>query len=139
MSPTGLEARVGRWGVRIDATHERPGIDRQVPTVVERVAGTVRADVLDLHPEKRPSGPPAPDRETVDLPDDVITMHLELTGSAVAERLLSNWFQNVRQFTKIFPKDYKRVLEAQRDAVERGVDVDEGDHGGGSWVRRRGS
>ena len=28
-------------------------------------------------------------------------------------------------FTKIFPKDYKRVLEAQRDAVERGVDPDE--------------
>jgi glutamate synthase (NADPH/NADH) large chain len=55
----------------------------------------------------------------------VITQHLELTGSAVAERLLSNWWQNVRLFTKIFPKDYKRVLEAQRDAVERGVDVDE--------------
>ena len=32
---------------------------------------------------------------------------------------------NVERFTKIFPKDYKRVLEAQRDAVERGVDVDE--------------
>jgi glutamate synthase (NADPH) large chain len=56
---------------------------------------------------------------------DVITRHLEFTGSAVAERLLSNWWQNVRLFTKIFPKDYKRVLEAQRDAVERGVDVDE--------------
>jgi glutamate synthase (NADPH/NADH) large chain len=56
---------------------------------------------------------------------DLITRHLEFTGSAVAERLLSNWWQNVRLFTKIFPKDYKRVLEAQRDAVERGVDVDE--------------
>ena len=32
---------------------------------------------------------------------------------------------NVGLFTKIFPKDYKRVLEAQRDAIERGVDVDE--------------
>ncbi len=55
----------------------------------------------------------------------VVTMHLELTGSPVAERLLSNWWQSVGLFTKIFPKDYKRVLEAQRDAVERGVDVDE--------------
>jgi glutamate synthase (NADPH) large chain len=65
------------------------------------------------------------DDEDVEWLRGVITMHLELTGSAVAERVLSNWFQNVRQFTKIFPKDYKRVLEAQRDAVERGVDVDE--------------
>ncbi|MDQ1385598.1 MAG: glutamate synthase large chain, partial [Actinomycetota bacterium] len=56
---------------------------------------------------------------------DVITMHLEVTGSEVAERLLSNWWENRRLFTKIFPKDYKRVLEAQRDAIERGVDVDE--------------
>ena len=55
----------------------------------------------------------------------VVTRHLEETGSAVAERLLSKWWENVHQFTKILPKDYKRVLEAQRDAVERGVDVDE--------------
>ncbi len=55
----------------------------------------------------------------------VVTMHLEMTGSPVAERLLSNWWQSVRLFTKVFPKDYKRVLEAQRDAVERGLDVDE--------------
>jgi glutamate synthase domain-containing protein 3 len=65
------------------------------------------------------------DDEDVDWLRGIVTMHLELTGSAVAERLLSNWWQNLRQFTKIFPKDYKRVLEAQRDAVERGVDVDE--------------
>ncbi len=55
----------------------------------------------------------------------VVTMHMELTGSPVAERILSSWWTNVERFTKIFPKDYKRVLEAQRDAVERGVDVDE--------------
>jgi glutamate synthase (NADPH/NADH) large chain len=55
----------------------------------------------------------------------IITMHMELTGSSVAEEVLSNWWTNVEKFTKIFPKDYKTVLEAQRDAIERGVDVDE--------------
>jgi glutamate synthase (NADPH/NADH) large chain len=55
----------------------------------------------------------------------VVTMHMELTGSPVAERILSSWWTHVERFTKIFPKDYKRVLEAQRDAIERGVDVDE--------------
>ncbi len=65
------------------------------------------------------------DDEDADWLRGIITLHLELTGSVVAEHLLSGWQHNVRQFTKIFPKDYKRVLEAQRDAVERGVDVDE--------------
>ena len=56
---------------------------------------------------------------------DVVSMHMELTGSAVAEEILSSWWSTSDNFVKIFPKDYKRVLEAQRDAIERGVDVDE--------------
>jgi glutamate synthase domain-containing protein 3 len=66
-----------------------------------------------------------PDDEDVDWLRGVITMHLETTGSEVAERILSKWWRNVEHFAKIFPKDYKRVLEAQRDALERGEDVDE--------------
>ncbi len=65
------------------------------------------------------------DDEDVDWLRGVITMHMEMTGSVIAERILSKWWSNVERFTKIFPKDYKRVLEAQRDALERGVDVDE--------------
>jgi glutamate synthase (NADPH/NADH) large chain len=65
------------------------------------------------------------DEDDVDWLRGVITMHMELTGSSVAEDILSSWWTNCESFTKIFPKDYKRVLEAQRDAIERGVDVDE--------------
>jgi glutamate synthase domain-containing protein 3 len=65
------------------------------------------------------------DDEDIDWLRGIITMHMEETGSPVAERILSKWWSNVDSFTKIFPKDYKRVLEAQRDALERGVDVDE--------------
>jgi glutamate synthase (NADPH/NADH) large chain len=65
------------------------------------------------------------DDDDADWLRGVITMHLELTGSPVAEKLLSGWWENRRLFTKIFPKDYKRVLEAERDAIERGVDPDE--------------
>jgi glutamate synthase (NADPH/NADH) large chain len=65
------------------------------------------------------------DDEDVDWLRGIITLHLEETGSQVAERILSKWWRDVGAFIKIFPKDYKRVLEAQRDAVERGVDVDE--------------
>ena len=65
------------------------------------------------------------DDEDVDWLRGVITMHMEETGSPVAERVLSKWWSSVGSFAKIFPRDYKRVLEAQRDAIERGVDVDE--------------
>jgi glutamate synthase (NADPH/NADH) large chain len=65
------------------------------------------------------------DEDDVDWLRGVITMHMELTGSPVAENILSSWWTNSDSFTKIFPKDFKRVLEAQHDAIERGVDVDE--------------
>ncbi|MET1000895.1 MAG: glutamate synthase large subunit, partial [Acidimicrobiia bacterium] len=65
------------------------------------------------------------DDDDIDWLRGIITMHMEETGSPVAEGILSEWWHNVGSFTKIFPKDYKRVLEAQRDAIERGVDVDE--------------
>ena len=65
------------------------------------------------------------DDEDVDWLRGIVTLHLEATGSEVAERILSKWWTQRRLVRKIFPKDYKRVLEAQRDAIERGVDVDE--------------
>jgi glutamate synthase (NADPH/NADH) large chain len=65
------------------------------------------------------------DDEDIEWLRNVVTMHMELTGSPVAERILTKWHTNASKFAKIFPKDYKRVLEAQRDALERGEDVDE--------------
>jgi glutamate synthase (NADPH/NADH) large chain len=65
------------------------------------------------------------DDEDVEWLRTMVTRHLEETGSEVAERILTKWWGNVAKFSKIFPKDYKRVLEAVRDATERGVDVDE--------------
>jgi glutamate synthase (NADPH) large chain len=43
----------------------------------------------------------------------------------VAARILANWRRQAEAFVKVFPKDYRRVLDARRDAEERGVDVDE--------------
>ena len=52
-------------------------------------------------------------------------LQMQPSPREVANRLLSRWWSNVGLFAKVFPKDYKRVLEAQRDAMERGVDADE--------------
>ena len=56
---------------------------------------------------------------------DVIRRHQSETDSAVAARILARWHDEVRHFVKVFPKDYKRVLEAVRLAEEQGKDVDE--------------
>jgi len=42
---------------------------------------------------------------------DFIRQHVEMTGSPVAERMLANWDVEHKNFTKVYPHDYKRVLE----------------------------
>ncbi len=40
----------------------------------------------------------------------LIKRHLEYTGSSVAEAILSNWQNEISNFVKVMPIDYKRVL-----------------------------
>ncbi len=54
---------------------------------------------------------------------DVVERHYALTGSAVAGRLLADW--DPGRFTKVMPKDYKRVLSAASQAEREGRDVNE--------------
>jgi glutamate synthase (NADPH/NADH) large chain len=67
------------------------------------------------------------DLEPLDAPDeawlaDRVRRHLDETGSAVARRLLDHWDDAVGAFAKVMPKDYKRVLAAERQARDEGVD-----------------
>jgi len=48
--------------------------------------------------------------------------HAEETGSSVASALLADWDLEVTRFSKIMPRDYKRVLEAQARAKSEGRD-----------------
>ncbi len=41
----------------------------------------------------------------------LIDRHLHLTGSPRAQRILANWTQALPQFIKVFPREYRRVLE----------------------------
>jgi glutamate synthase (NADPH) large chain len=52
----------------------------------------------------------------------VIRRHHAETGSTVARRILDRWYTCVRHFTKVMPKDYKRVLEAKARAEAEGLD-----------------
>jgi glutamate synthase (NADPH/NADH) large chain len=55
----------------------------------------------------------------------ILARHLELTGSTVAAELLADYGRNLRRFSVLMPRDYKRVLEATRQARDAGLDVDE--------------
>ena len=55
----------------------------------------------------------------------MIERHRELTGSDRAQHILSNWDQSVSQFVKVMPRDYKRVLQHIKTALDAGLSNDE--------------
>ncbi|WP_027332346.1 glutamate synthase large subunit [Mycolicibacterium tusciae] len=54
----------------------------------------------------------------------VIATHAKFTKSTLAASVLSDWPRRSAQFTKIMPRDYRRVLEATLVAKREGRDVD---------------
>jgi glutamate synthase (NADPH/NADH) large chain len=57
---------------------------------------------------------------------EMIEQHKEFTGSTVAERVLDEWTEILKQFVKIMPTDYKRVL-AERKRHDEEIEADIGD------------
>jgi glutamate synthase (NADPH/NADH) large chain len=55
----------------------------------------------------------------------IVARHFAETGSPVAEGLLADWPRRSAAFSKIMPRDYKRVLQATRLAELSGKSVDE--------------
>ena len=54
--------------------------------------------------------------EDIALVRDLITRHVRYTGSTHADRLLKDWKATRKQFVKVMPRDYKRVLMAEARA-----------------------
>ena len=52
---------------------------------------------------------------------ETVRRHRDLTGSAVAERLLASWSVKVSRFRKVLPLDYRRVLTVMKDAAADGL------------------
>ena len=64
----------------------------------------------------------APDAEDAAWLRDRVERHRAETGSTVAARLLDDWDTSLGSFVKVMPKDYKRVLVAEREALAEGRD-----------------
>ncbi|HEX4348210.1 MAG TPA: glutamate synthase large subunit [Vicinamibacterales bacterium] len=58
--------------------------------------------------------------EDIEFVRHMIQQHVELTGSELGARILVEWEQMAPKFVKVFPRDYKRVLETQARAAASG-------------------
>ncbi|HWC83068.1 MAG TPA: glutamate synthase large subunit [Pseudonocardiaceae bacterium] len=56
---------------------------------------------------------------------EIVQRHQEYTDSTIAASLLGDWPRRSAGFTRVMPKDFQRVLEAERIAKAQGRDVDE--------------
>jgi glutamate synthase (NADPH/NADH) large chain len=58
----------------------------------------------------------------------ILASHVDATDSAVGQRILADWDNELKHFAKVMPRDYKRVLAAIAEAEARGLtgsDIDE--------------
>jgi len=56
---------------------------------------------------------------------DLIQKHYEYTGSTVAKGILDNWNTVLPQFVKVYPNDYRRVLEEAKGVIEEDLPDEE--------------
>ncbi|TPW09885.1 MAG: glutamate synthase (NADPH/NADH) large chain, partial [Acidimicrobiaceae bacterium] len=62
------------------------------------------------------------DAEDAELLAGLLADHVRLTGSAVAERVLADWPDQVGRFKRVMPRDYARVLGVMKRAEAEGLD-----------------
>jgi glutamate synthase (ferredoxin) len=65
------------------------------------------------------------DPEEIALVQDMIRRHAEYTKSDRAWKVLALWDDLVPQFVKVYPNDYRRVIETQKRFRDQGLPEDE--------------
>jgi glutamate synthase (NADPH/NADH) large chain len=90
------------------------GMSGGIAYVLDLPVRRVNPEMVDLDPL---------DDDDASFLRDVVERHQAETGSAVAAKLLANW--DPTRFTKVMPKDFKRVMSAASQAEREGRDVNE--------------
>ncbi|MBI3861859.1 MAG: hypothetical protein HY290_08175, partial [Planctomycetia bacterium] len=57
--------------------------------------------------------------EDIDAVQGLLRRHIEATGSERAQWVLENWDRLQSKFVKVYPRDYRRVLEAQKQTAAK--------------------
>jgi glutamate synthase (ferredoxin) len=69
--------------------------------------------------------------ETLEDPEEIkdlrelIQNHVNYTNSAKGKAVLGDWEASISKFVKVMPRDYKRVLQAIKNALEAGLSGDD--------------
>ena len=100
LGPTGRNAAAGMSG--------------GIAYLLDAVPALVNRELVDLEPVAQPD-------EMLWLAE-VLTDHRRHTGSRIAAELLSDWPLAATRFTRLMPRDYRRVLDARAAATAQGVD-----------------
>ena len=66
-----------------------------------------------------------PDAEDLALIAGLLARHVAFTGSVLANRIAELGEGGLASFTKVMPRDYRRVLEAMASAKEKGISVEQ--------------
>src|SRR5579871_5863965 len=69
----------------------------------DTLAGNLNPEMVELE---------SLDEDDLDWLYGMLQAHLDATDSAVAQRILADWDAEQQRFTKVMPRDYKRVLAA---------------------------
>ena len=64
------------------------------------------------------------DEADVEWLREMIQAHVDATDSLLGQRVLTDWENELKNFTKVMPRDFKKVLEAIAEAERTGEDVD---------------
>ncbi len=62
---------------------------------------------------------PVEENEDVELLKEMIQEHNKLTGSSVAKNILDNWETMLSKFIKVYPRDFRRVIEERKRKEEQ--------------------
>ena len=120
-----LEYMTGGLAVILGSTGRNVGAGMSGGTayVLDLDPGRVNPEMVDLDP--------VTDSDAEAL-HDLVRRHAEETDSQRALELLADWDTARRRFTKVMPKDYKRVLRLRMEAEQKGLDPMVAVMGGGN-------
>jgi glutamate synthase (NADPH) large chain len=63
--------------------------------------------------------------DEISLIRNMILRHVQHTGSERGREVLENWVRIVPAFVKVYPNDYRRVIETQKRILQTGLSPDE--------------
>ena len=60
------------------------------------------------------------DESEIEFVKNQIFRHIELTESQIATKILLDWEENFTKFVRVIPKDFERIIEAQKQLLAEG-------------------